>query len=156
MKCKKCGAEIPVGEIACPGCHIAVALMSQIKTEEDKNIIAREKMEEEKPPVAKETKEEVKETTENLDIRFDAGVLKDVSDTKKTKQVKKEEKKETEVMQPKQVVNESVDKEEVQKALAKYDTDGKKDIHFFLPIIIGIIMVILLIVGVIYGITLLV
>ena len=54
-------------------------------------------------------------------------------------------------MQPVTSVEESVDAEEVKKALKQYGDDSPKGFHFFLPIIIGLIVVLVIVIGIIYG-----
>lgn len=152
MKCKKCGHTIPNGEIACPSCHIAVATMSQIKTAEDQARIELDAREE----IEKRPKEEreVSVPPEPVEIRFDADVLKEVKDNNEMIDIptpKEEEIKNTSSMQPVTPVEESVDAEEVKKALKQYGDDSPKGFHFFLPIIIGLIVVLVIVIGIIYG-----
>lgn len=156
MKCKKCGADIPNGEIACPNCHIGVALLSQIKTEEDKKMILGEQEEavkEQEQNIIPVEEVKVEDKKEDTAIHFDSDVLKTPETGTTAIAVEEVEEQEEETpMQPKHNLDETVDAEDVKKALEQYSSDTPKDIHFYLPIIIGMIAIIAIIIGIIYGI----
>ena len=158
MKCKKCGNHIPNGEIECPSCHTAIALMSQIKSEEDKQAIALEQQDEIviEPENNKQESVDVTPVSEPLDIRFEADVLKETGESSPVEDPvltnNQVEIDPVSPMQPIAMVEESVDAEEVKKAMAQYSPSTPKDIKFFLPIILGVLALIGIVIGIIYGI----